>query len=1016
VNGSAWFNSGLTVDGDLLTNGRVQLARADVVPRTPSVTSTIGTVSVGTDPVDVAVQGDFAFVANSSSNDVAVIDLSDHLNPRVIRTIPVSGSARSVKINGSHLYAIGEIGGSGISGVNTIDITEPGESFVLSTSTAGSARQYQDVAFVGNQGFYAYTGSNFQVNYGALTSRGLSAGTAASGDGSSGPRNAVAAAGSLLFFVTSTHISPYTVNRSGTPVSGGQVLVSTTAKLTSVAAKAGLLAVGDERSSNIHLYFASSSAIGEPIAIFAIPNSATTVRNGIEFAGDWMYVLASNGYIHAYDIHRPSSPKLAASFPTPTQPGSFTIQGRYAYVTSRNNGTMSIIDMGGIEAFVLSAGNAQIGELTVEKDGVIGNILTVGGGLQVSGLTTFKDGVNIGSTSTVALTIVGADDTTAIQVTASATTAVANFTNNAGTSSGDTWGLYTDALLVGPSITNVTGTGNYSMVITYTSGTVTGGLCIDDRGTGATCPSAEIFGASILADSTISANAFDIAEMYSVLGTPEPGDVLTLVPSTSSTVQQSGGVAYDSMVVGIASTRPGFLLGWGGGAKVALAGRVPTKISMNNGTIQVGDALVSSDVPGYAMKATRPGMVLGYALEDVSATGTAEVFVNVGYWAGVVFDAGGAIQIDDQGGVSIANDLHVGGKFFPSLKGGGMQNDWYLFVNADSPTSSYISTNADGWMSMDTYDFAERYYSPDELNPGDVVIVSDTGRTHVQRSMNEDQMLLGIVSTRPAFIAGRPATSTYPIALSGRVPTNVSNVNGAIKAGDPLAPTTIPGVVAKAIHTGPIVGLALEDFDSANVGKIEVFVNPTYWVNEQELAVPTAEASVSSQIVISQGKQGFATIVAGSKKVRIEFPSLGAYPNVQVTPRGSIGGGWWTENYSDTGFEIILSGTEDHDVVFAWRVEATTASDVMRMSDGTYATVDPVTGVPVNWTTTSTEEIILEPEPAPEPEAQPIEVPPPMIEPEPEPEPSLTLEPESEPSVTVSEPVTEENSTTTSTP
>jgi YVTN family beta-propeller protein len=449
---------------------------------------------------------------------------------------------------------------------------------------------------------------------------------------------------------------------------------------------------------------------------------------------------------------------------------------------------------------------------------------------------------------------------------------------------------------------------NFTMTIGYSSATTFGGLCIDDTFSGTGCPTTNINGASIMADGPILANAFDIAEFYSVTGTADAGDVLVLDASSTATVKQSGGVAYDSKVIGVVSTAPGFVLGWSGGTRVALAGRVPVKVSMNNGPIQVGDALVSSDVPGYAMKATRPGMVLGYALESASATGTAELFVNVGYWAGMALASDGSIQVDDSGNVSVMNDLHVGGRLFPSLRGGGIQNQWYLFVNADDPTSTYISTNADGFQSMDTYDFAERYYSPDELEPGDLVVVSDHGRTHVQRSLNEDDMLLGIVSTRPAFIAGRPATSTYPIALSGRVPTKVSSMNGAIKAGDPLAPTSIPGVAAKAVRSGPVVGLALEDFDGAEISKIEVFVNPNYWVNEQEVA-EQEDPEVSSEIVVSQGKQGFATISAGAKKVRIEFPTLNAYPNVQVTPRGSTGGAWWTDDYSDSGFEIIMQET-----------------------------------------------------------------------------------------------------------
>jgi YVTN family beta-propeller protein len=529
-----------------------------------------------------------------------------------------------------------------------------------------------------------------------------------------------------------------------------------------------------------------------------------------------------------------------------------------------------------------------------------------------------------------------------------------------GVGNGAASNLSVGSLLINASTGSATGTSNYALTIAYASATTFGGICIDDISTGATCPTTGI-GASIVADGPIIANRFDLAEMYSVTGTYEVGDVLVLDASSTATVKTSPGTAYDSKVIGIVSTDPGFVLGWTDGAKVALTGRVPVKVSMNNGPIHVGDSLVSSDVPGYAMKATRPGMVLGYALEDASATGTVQVFVSVGFWAGMAFGEDGSIKVDDDGNVSIMNDLHIGGRLFPSLKGGGIQNDWYLFIDDTDPTSTYLSTNADGFQSMDTYDFAERYYSPDQLEPGDLVVVSDNGRTHVQRSLNEDDMLLGIVSTRPAFIAGRPATSTYPIALSGRVPTKVSGMNGAIKAGDPLAPTSIPGVAAKAVRSGPIVGLALEDFDGADISKIEVFVNPTYWVNENEVA-EAKEPEVSSEIVVSQGKQGFATISAGAKKVRIEFPSLNAYPNVQVTPRGSTGGAWWTDGYSDSGFEIIMQETQDHDVVFAWRVEATAGGDVMRMSDGTYAPVDPLTGMPTDWITTSTEPIVDEDE------------------------------------------------------
>ena len=48
---------------------------------------------------------------------------------------------------------------------------------------------------------------------------------------------------------------------------------------------------------------------------------------------------------------------------------------------------------------------------------------------------------------------------------------------------------------------------------------------------------------------------------------------------------------------------------------VALSGRVPVKISLENGPIAVGDPITSSSTPGVGMKATAAGRVIGIALE-----------------------------------------------------------------------------------------------------------------------------------------------------------------------------------------------------------------------------------------------------------------------------------------------------------------------------------------------------------------------------------------------------------------
>jgi hypothetical protein len=93
-------------------------------------------------------------------------------------------------------------------------------------------------------------------------------------------------------------------------------------------------------------------------------------------------------------------------------------------------------------------------------------------------------------------------------------------------------------------------------------------------------------------------------------------------------------VAYSSAVFGIYSTQPGFLGGADNedGIPVALVGVVDCKVSAENGPIQRGDLLTTSDTPGHAMKVTDRsaaiGAILGKALAPLeSGTGVISVLV-----------------------------------------------------------------------------------------------------------------------------------------------------------------------------------------------------------------------------------------------------------------------------------------------------------------------------------------------------------------------------------------------------
>lgn len=116
----------------------------------------------------------------------------------------------------------------------------------------------------------------------------------------------------------------------------------------------------------------------------------------------------------------------------------------------------------------------------------------------------------------------------------------------------------------------------------------------------------------------------DFAELLPARDGLEPGDVL-IVGSDGQLTRSAA--PYQSAVVGIYSTRPGFVGGASedsdptGKAPLAILGIVPVKASAENGAIRPGDLLVTSSTPGYAMRAgdnPPQGTVLGKALGELA--------------------------------------------------------------------------------------------------------------------------------------------------------------------------------------------------------------------------------------------------------------------------------------------------------------------------------------------------------------------------------------------------------------
>jgi len=107
-------------------------------------------------------------------------------------------------------------------------------------------------------------------------------------------------------------------------------------------------------------------------------------------------------------------------------------------------------------------------------------------------------------------------------------------------------------------------------------------------------------------------------------------------------------------------------------------------------------------------------------------------------------------------------------------------------------------------------------------------VISYTGSRYVLSSKMYDSNMIGVVVDNPAVsFEDRSLTSSILVTSVGEVLVNVSTKYGNIKEGDYITSSEIPGTGVKALESGQVLGVALEDFgtsDNEEVGQIYVLL------------------------------------------------------------------------------------------------------------------------------------------------------------------------------------------------
>jgi len=197
---------------------------------------------------------------------------------------------------------------------------------------------------------------------------------------------------------------------------------------------------------------------------------------------------------------------------------------------------------------------------------------------------------------------------------------------------------------------------------------------------------------------------------------------------------------------------------------------------------------------------------------DMDATASGQLHIDGnGYGFGIALNASGA-QIYTN---SASRDLIFGTNETERMRIDGSGDATF---SANVTASHFIGTATQALYA----DLAEKYVADTHYEPGTVMTIGGSKEVTASNSYM-DPTVAGVVSTNPAFLMNKDLVAEHVVdlALTGRVPCKV---HGIIKRGDMIVSGNIAGAGTSctAPKFGTVVGKALENYNSEEVGIIEV--------------------------------------------------------------------------------------------------------------------------------------------------------------------------------------------------
>lgn len=532
------------------------------------------------------------------SNIVRVVDVSNPRQPVDKAVIDTGALVTDIKYANGYLYV------GGTNNVRMYDMRRIEDISLINTFVAGGT----EFTVAGNY-LYGFDGTNFRVTdiTAAENERVISTTSFANS-----VRDVEMKGNYLYVTYNAAAVAVFDVADPATPV-----LVSTIAGSggRGLDVANNLLYIGD--SDVLKIYNIASST--NPVLLDSYDWGSDTMHD-VKVSGNYAYVVGGSNFT-VFDVSNPASISHVA---TSTPAGvaafrEFVMSGNQAFLTDTyGSDTVLVIDLGGI-----TAPNAMIGHLQTNDTEVFGDAFIQGRTFVGAGLSVANGGLLVGGDFGMFSTASSSSAYNEMNFSQGVRFRTATLTSDVAFvfDTEDSIDLSSSKYLL--SIRN-NGTATFSVATNgdvHTTGTYYG----------------EAVAVSTPGAPGDLAEKVDIALNESV----EPGDVM-IVDTEANDRYRKSIQPMQTGIAGVIATNPTIVIGSGkteNQAELTMVGRVPVKVSDENGAIVRGDLLVSGSKPGMAMRfdpyqdtGVNAVGVIGVALEPLAVNeGKVMALVRSGY-------------------------------------------------------------------------------------------------------------------------------------------------------------------------------------------------------------------------------------------------------------------------------------------------------------------------------------------------------------------------------------------------